>query len=308
MMMDNDFQKLGMRLKVFAILTLLSTVLGFVPFVSTIASFLSFPLLIFQILIIVGAKKCATSYKNNYLNLFGTLMIVSMVTSFASFGLIFAMTFVQVMGEMMGGGSGIINILPIMVAGEVVSLVTLVFELVAWFYMLGFFEHLEEVDARVRGKPGALLVLVGSSIAIASSLIVGIPTAINNPVVDIENLEIVMPLPLVIASTLFGLATAVLSAIGYLILSQVFTLLGDLRPKVPRFPTPSTATSWAGGDPYGSPPPGAWDGDERPMGRDPSAIGAPGTRKCPFCGATLFTDDPRAGFCGECGAKIPGQD
>jgi len=312
MMMENNLTKLGLRLKIFAILTLVSTALGLVdsyllPSSISISGYVSIPMLVFQILIIAGAKKCAKEYKFDRLNTYATFMIVSLVMSFASIGIIFAMTFVAVLDDVIGGGMGVINILPILVAAEVVSLVTLVIELIAWIYMLTFFDHLEEVDARARGKPGAILTIVGRSIAIAASLVVDIPTIINNPTIDLENIAIVVPLPQLIAIELFDIATTVVSVIGYLILSQVFTLLGSLRPQVPRFPATSTTTSWAGRDAYGYQPPGAWDGRESPMGQESRPPGMPGARRCPNCGAPVFTGDPRAGFCGECGAKLPDQ-
>ncbi|MEX2716372.1 MAG: zinc ribbon domain-containing protein [Candidatus Sigynarchaeum springense] len=312
MMMENDLTKLGLRFKVFAILTLVSAMLDLVdnyllPSGFSISGYVSIPLLIFQILIIVSAKKSAKEYQFDRLNMFATLMIVSLVASFASVGLIFALTFVAVLEEFAGGGMGAINISPILTAGTVISLLTIVLELIAWIFMLTFFDHLEEIDARARGKPGAILAIVGRSIAIASSLIVGIPLIINNPTIDPENIAIVMPIPQLIASELLGIATTIVSVIGYFTLSQVFALLGSLRPQVPRFSTPSSTTSWAGRDAYGYQPPGAWDGragPTNPAASPPGMAGFTGVRKCPNCGATVPTSDPRAVFCGECGSKL----
>ncbi|MBN2152246.1 MAG: zinc ribbon domain-containing protein [Candidatus Lokiarchaeota archaeon] len=332
MMVDNDFTQLALRMKVFAILSMVSLTLGLVeayllPVDLGISGFVSIPLLVFQVLIIVGAKKCATAYKNERLNTFGTLMIVSFVASIASVGLIFIMTFFEVLREVMSGGSGTINILPMTLAMEIISIATLAFETVAWCFMLSFFDNLEELDARARGKPGAILALVGSCVAIASSVAIGIPTIINNPTIDLNNIALVMPIGQIVASELLSIANLVTTVVGYLIMSQTFQLLGNLRPRRPRFPAPSTAASFTGPDPYyqppgawdgdvqpvdpygsRSPPPGAWNGDERPIDRETAAPGGPGPRTCPFCGAPLYTSDPRATFCGECGRKVPGGD
>ncbi len=304
MMVDNDFSKFGMKLKIFAILTLLVAALGLLESYVVdigISGLVAIPLLIFQILIIVGAKKCAKTYNKPQLNTFATLMIVSLLLSFASSGIIVGMTFYQVLSTMRGGGS-VVNILPIMIAGEVISVITLAAEVGAWFYMLGFFDHLEEVDARARGKPGAILAIVGGLISIASSLIIGIPSIIMNPTIDIENITLVMTPAQIIAGALLNIATNVASVVGYFILSAVFIQLGSLKP--PTFPVEPTATSWGRQDSLGSPAPGAWNGDIAPVSPEANA---PDTGKCPFCGASLASTDPRALFCGECGAKLPGR-
>jgi hypothetical protein len=304
MMVDNEFTILGKKLKVYAILTLVAGLLSFVD--SMISGFLSIPLLVFQVMVIVAAKKSAAAYKKAELNTFATLMIVSMILSFASVGVIFAMTFGAVFSVLMDGGS-VISILPTMIAGQVITLITMVFEAIAWIFMLGFFNHLEEIDVRTRGKPGAILAVVGSFISIASSLIVGIPSILMNPTIDLDTLAVIMTPGQVITSALFSLGTLVVSVIGYFIMCNAFVQLGNLRPPSPAYSPASAATSWVGRDTFGSPPPGAWDGRATPVDRAPGTPASTDPGKCPACGSSLVSTDPRALFCGECGARLPGR-
>jgi hypothetical protein len=306
---DNEFSKLGMKLKVFAILTIVTTTLSLVesyllPFGLGISGFIAFPLLIFQILIIVSAKKAAKAYNNAQLNIFGTLMIVSMILSFGSVGVIVIMSMSQAMDYVLGGGTGTMDILSITLTGEIISLATLACEAVAWIFMVKFFDTLQELDARTRGKPGAILVFVGSCIAVASAAIVGIPTAFMIATIDPYGIGITIPFPYIIAGELFSLATVVLSVIGYFIMSQVFVQLGGLRQPGSGPSDGTEAVSWRGIGPIGGLPEPTRGADRAPIDYRPAVAGAP---RCPSCGSSLVSTDPRAMFCGECGAKLPGR-
>ncbi len=309
MMVDNDYTKLGKNLKVFAILTLVTALLGLledfvIPAGFSISGFVSVPLLVFQIFIIISAKKSAKAYNKPELNTFASLMIASLVLSFASVGVIFGMTFFEVFNAMMGGGPGTINIMPVMVAAEVISLITISFEAIAWSFMLVFLAHLEVVDAGTHGKPGAILAMVGSIIAIVSSLVVGIPVILMNPTIDIDNIQMVMTPLQGVTSALFSIGKDATSIIGFFILSAVFIQLGSVNEPSVKYTAGSNAVPWGDLDPSRSPPPAGRDWTERPMNDVPVGTAS---GKCPFCGSSLVSGDPRAGFCGECGAKLPGR-
>lgn len=342
MMVDNEFTKLGMKLRIIAILTLVAGVLGFVDDLLpiSISGFVSIPLLVFQIMVIIGAKRCAKVYNKAELNTFGAFMIVSLVTSFAAVGVIFAMSYMAVLSVLLGGGSPVINILPIIIVGQVISIISLAFETMAWFNMLGFFNHLDEIDVRARGTPGAILVAIGSLVSVASALVVSIPAMLSNPTINLETMDIVMNPGQAIVAILFTLGTLVVTIPGYFILSNALVQLGNLRPPSAAYgrvtaesnasprSTPAGEMPWDKRDVPGSARAGAWDGGPAFAGPDagaraagsagtmssagrPDGSAGPGTTdpgRCPGCGASLVTTDPRAMFCGECGARLPGRE
>jgi hypothetical protein len=277
---DNAYSKLGKRLRSYALITIVYFLLNLIEtYVISIgfAGFISILVLVFQILIIIDAKKAAKQFKKPELERFGNFQIGALILGFVAIGIIFIISFQIVFAELMGYGSGIVDLVSIMVMSVIIDLCTSFLVLVSWLAFAAFFKNAQEVDIRSFGLPGIYFVITSTIIGIANAVAISLPTAILHSTGMFQVIGFIL-----------GIAFNVLAIIGYFKTSDAMARLGSLA--IERGPVESTTLGTTASFPPSTPAPG-----ERSLGRVPSRdFARAAARSCPPT-TSRFNSVPIAG-------------
>ncbi|HME55636.1 MAG TPA: zinc ribbon domain-containing protein [Candidatus Lokiarchaeia archaeon] len=288
----NPFQKLGKRFRTFAIISLIYTLLAVVGVfdptgASTIlAMFLAFVVFIYQILIIIDAKKAAKLYNRPALNQFGTYLIIYIIISFVSV----AITYFPIM--MATATSGLLDTTPYSLTGAIGNICSIAFQLMAWLSMATFFRTTEAIDIQARSMNWTKLIIIAILIELGAAIAIEIPLSIIESVIDLGSGSSVNTSPtLELLDAVCLVVWNLIALFGYFKIGEVFYSLGTIES--PEVEQPST----------GMPSPGTSS-----FSRAPSGNFQPGPMRnnivtCPYCG-TRFQADPSMEFCPSCGSRF----
>src|SRR5271157_452171 len=293
---QNLYKKTGSLFYAFGALSLAVYLLAFINF----STFVGIVLLVIQILIIVNAKKASKAYNQPPLNIFGSLMIASIILAFIEVGVAVAEIF-QVAIASVRSGTGFINLTPIVVTAVAIGICSSFFELLAWIAMISFFKRVETSSNQKKGTGASFLVLIATIIAVTVALAIGIPFALMEFSMYASTGMILTTGPIVfynMMNEIFSFVGTILAVISYFMLGAAFNSLGQVNA-ISSGPSPTYAPAMHGPT-------------ITPVMREPvitPSMSEPRVARqflnnCPYCGVSLMADKDLQ-FCPSCGARLP---
>jgi hypothetical protein len=305
------YTKLGTSLRVYAVFTvfyfLLDLVNLYLVSISALLDFIGFIIFLIEIAVIVYAKKAASEHAGIGLDRFGNFMIGAIIFSIVGIIIVVAEAF-QVAYSEVTSGSGTIDVLPVLISADIVSLITVILELLAWNAMAGFFKGKNDVDNQGRGIQAAWLVIIATVLALATIFVVGFPESFIRSTIVIGAPAIPpfgrVLLPYSVMDILLIIASNLLAIIGYFKLATLFQ--GVAMQPAPASPglSPQAMQSFANPSRFQDGlSPQAMRAQELPSEPVPSEKHSY-LIHCPVCGKGIMQTDPPLKFCASCGSRL----
>nr|MDO8111549.1 zinc ribbon domain-containing protein [Candidatus Sigynarchaeota archaeon] len=297
--MENSYQKLSGKFKLFGIFTLIYFLLSLVDTYlvdTSISGIFAIINLIIEILFIVDAKKAAKDYERPELNRFANFFIGALLLAFATVIVIFSISFQIAFAVVMGHGSTVVNILGLTLTSIIMGMVTTGLEFAGWFAMSDFFKKVEDVETQAKGAGTVKMFLIVNLLLLVEHAALGIPKAFMNPTIDLsgpsEPLFSGPDMPLEVIDAILSVILNIMIIVAYFKLADVLRFLGSsVAPPTPALQPVRLSAS-----------PALWQPAPGSLVESPGT--PPATIKCPSCGMSFPAANPPALFCPLCGAKL----